>query len=104
MAKVHKITSYFCDMRKFLSPKFWSLGTPLGSLGPGSQADLDQRACRPQILFIWGPCKALVLVALLGQAKILKTAGAWCDLKSSHGETIFSVQRYTDDFDQSFTA
>ena len=78
MAKVHKITSYFCDMRKFLSPKFWSLVTPLGSLGPGSQADLDQRACRPQILFIWGPCKALVLVALLGQAKILKTAGAWC--------------------------
>ena len=43
-----------------------------------SQADLDQRACRPQILFIWGPCNALVLVALLGQAKILKTAGAWC--------------------------
>ena len=71
-------------MRKFLSPKFWSLGTPLGSLGPGSQADLHQRACQSQILFIWGPCKAPVLVALLGQAKNPKTAwleqGVTCDL------------------------
>ena len=66
-------------MRKILSQKFWSLGTPLGSLGPGSQADLHQRACQSQILFIWGPCKAPVLVALLGQAENPKTAGAWCE-------------------------
>ena len=76
--KMDKIWSLENGMRKILSQKFWSLGTPLGSLRPGCQVDLDQRACRPQILFIWGPCKALVLVALLGQAKILKTAGAWC--------------------------
>ena len=29
-------------MRKFLNPKFWSLGTHLGYLGPLSQKKLDR--------------------------------------------------------------
>ena len=64
-------------MRKFLSEKFWSLGTPLGSLGPGSQGDVRPRACKCQIQVIWGPCEPSVLVALQGQAENPKTAGAW---------------------------
>ena len=31
---MHKITTFEDDMRKFLSQKFWSHGTPLESLGP----------------------------------------------------------------------
>ena len=65
-------------MRKILRQKFWSLGTPLGSLGPGSQGDVRPRACKCQIQVIWGPCEPSVLVALQGQAENPKTAGAWC--------------------------
>ena len=65
-------------MRKILRQKFWSLGTPLGSLGPGSQGDVRPRACKCQIQVIWGPCEPPVLVALQGQAENPKTAGAWC--------------------------
>ena len=36
-------------MRKILRQKFWSLGTTLGSLGPGSQGDVHPRACKCQI-------------------------------------------------------
>ena len=39
IAKMHKITSFEDDMRKFLRQKFWSHGTPLGYLGPVSQED-----------------------------------------------------------------
>ena len=39
-AKIHKITTFEDDMRKFLRQKFWSHGTPLGSLGPLSQGDV----------------------------------------------------------------
>ena len=66
-------------MRKILCQKFWSLGTTLGSLGPGSQGDVRPRACKCQIQVIWGPCEPSVLVALQGQAENPKTAGAWCD-------------------------
>ena len=66
-------------MRKILRQKFWSLGTPLGSLGPGSQGDVRPRACKCQIQVIWGPCEPSVLVALQGQAENPKTAGAWCE-------------------------
>ena len=67
-------------MRKILRQKFWSLGTPLGSLGSGSQGDVRPRACKCQIQVIWGPCDPSVLVALQGQAENPKTAGAWCDM------------------------
>ena len=50
MAKVHKITSYFYDKRKILNQKFWSHGTPLGSMGPGSQQDPDEIFSQNQIL------------------------------------------------------
>ena len=43
--KMHKITSDFYDMRKILTKKFWSQGTSLGYLGPGSQEALDIGAC-----------------------------------------------------------
>ena len=65
-------------MRKILRQKFWSLGTTLGSLGPGSQGDVRPRACKCQIQVIWGPCEPSVSVALQGQAENPKTAGAWC--------------------------
>ena len=59
-------------MRKFLSQKFWSHGTPLGSLGPLSFEALGPGASQCQILFILGPYECLDLVALQVQAKILK--------------------------------
>ena len=77
--KTHKITSYFYHMRKFLNKKFWSQGTPLGSLGSLSQGDAILGACRFQILFIWGPYEPPVLVAFHAQAKNPKSAGAWCE-------------------------
>ena len=52
MAKVHKIASYFYDKRKILNQKFWSHGTPLGSLGPLSQQDTILGAGQLQILQI----------------------------------------------------
>ena len=63
-----------------MTKKFWSLGTPLGYLGSGSQLDLGLGACRFQILVIWGLNESPVLVALQGQAKNPKAVGAWCGL------------------------
>ena len=50
-------------MRKILHQKFWSHGTPLGSLGPLSQQDTILGAGQLQILVIWGPCEPTVVVA-----------------------------------------
>ena len=76
---MYKITSNFNHMRKFLTKKFWSHGTPLGYLGAGFREALHPGACRFQILVIWGLNDYTVLVACQGQAKNLKTAGARCD-------------------------
>ena len=65
-------------MRKFLSKKFWSHGTPLGSLGPLSQQDTILGAGQLQILVIWGPCEPPVVAALKTQAENPKTAGQQC--------------------------
>ena len=40
---------------KNLRPKFWSLGTKLGYLGPGSQKALDEIFSLRQILLYMGP-------------------------------------------------
>ena len=69
MAKVHKITSYFYDKRKILNQKFWSHGTPLGSMGPGSQQDPDEIFSQSQILVIWGLYNCPDIVACREQAK-----------------------------------
>ena len=69
-------------MRKFLTKKFWSHGTPLGYLGAGSQADLSLGPCRFQILIIWGPYDFPVLVALQAQAENLKPIRSRCENKS----------------------
>ena len=66
---MHKITSFEDDMRKFLSQKFWSHGTLLGSMGPGSQQDADERFSKSQILVKWGPYNCSVIVACREQAK-----------------------------------
>ena len=79
--KTHKITSYFYHMRKILTKKFWSQGTPLGSLGPLSQADVNLGFSRFQFLVIWGLNKHPMIVTYQGQAKSLKTAGGWCELE-----------------------
>ena len=67
--KTHKITSFEDDMRKFLSQKFWSHGTSLGSLGPLSQGDVHPGFSRPQFLVIWGPYNYPGIVACLVQAE-----------------------------------
>ena len=69
-------------MTKFLRPKIWSHGTPLGSLGSLSQEALILGAVQLQILVIWGQYEPPVVVALETQAEILKTAGAWCAIFS----------------------
>ena len=56
-------------MRKFLSQKFWSHGTSLGSLGPLSQGDVHPGFSRPQFLVIWGPYNYPGIVACLEQAE-----------------------------------
>ena len=66
-------------MRKILDQKFWSHGTPLGSLGPLSFQAMGPGACQCQILVIWGPCEPPMLVAPQAQAENLKTAGSRCD-------------------------
>ena len=88
---MHKITSYFYDMRKILTKKFWSLGTPLGSSGSGSQADLHLGFSNFQILVIWGLYDPPVPLALETQAKNPKTAGAWCDITNTK---MFLLQKY----------
>ena len=60
-------------MRKNLTKNFWSLGTNLGYLGPGSQADLDGIFSKPQIFVIWDPIRLSELVACLGTTKTVKT-------------------------------
>ena len=85
--KMHKITSYFYGLRKFLTKNFWSQGTPLGYLGAGSRPDVGHGSCRFQILVIWGPNEASVLVACPGQAKSPKTAGAWCGINNQGRES-----------------
>ena len=84
---MHKVTYDFYEMRKILTKKFWSQGTSLGYLGPGSQQDVIVGACQFQILVIWGPYEASVLVACPDQAKNLKTAGAWCVLIHTRQQT-----------------
>ena len=74
---MHKITSYFYDMRKILTKIFWSQGTSQGSSGPGSQADVGLGACRFQILVIWALNEPPALTACETHAKNPKTAGAW---------------------------
>ena len=77
--KTHRITSDFYHMRKFLTKKFRSQGTPLGPLGSLSWQDMHLGACRFQFLVIWGLNKHPMTVACQGQAKNPKTAGAWCE-------------------------
>ena len=79
---MHKIRSFQDDMRQFLRPKIWSQGTPLGSLGPGSQGALGLGPCRFQILVIWGPNDPPVLVVFHVQAKNLNTVRSWCDIQT----------------------
>ena len=66
-------------MRKILDQKFWSHGTPLGSLGPLSQQDTILGAGQLQILVMWGPCEPPVVAALKTQAENPKTAEQQCD-------------------------
>ena len=76
-------------MRKFLRPKFWSLGTHLGSLGPGSRADLGLGPCRLQFLVIWGPYECPALTACQGTAENPKLIGAWCGYGVARGSFLF---------------
>ena len=58
-----------------MDQKFWSHGTPLGSLGPLSQQDTILGAGQLQILVIWGPYRHPTVVAFETQAENPKTAG-----------------------------
>ena len=59
-------------MRKILNNKFWSHGTPLGSLGPLSQKAPDKIFSNYQILVIWGPYGPNMPLAYETHAKNLK--------------------------------
>ena len=67
-------------MRKILDQKFWSHGTPLGSLGPLSQQDTILGAGQLQILVILGPCEPIIVVAPETHVENPKTAGLQCGL------------------------
>ena len=77
-AKMHKIASFEDDMRKILRPKIWSQGTPLGSMGPLSLKDPDQRFPKHYFLLIWDTFYFPKLVALSTMAEKLKAIAAWC--------------------------
>ena len=87
-------------MRKILGRKFWSLGTPLGSLGPLSQGDVIVGPYGLQILVIWGPYEPPVLVACQATAENPKSVGSWCDttkiLQAGHKrrESIESISQW----------
>ena len=59
-------------MRKTLNPRFWSHGTPLGSLGPLSQQDPDKIFSNYQILVIGGPYGPNIPLAYETHAENLK--------------------------------
>ena len=67
-------------MRKFLSPKFWSHGTPLGYLGPGSRKDVTPEFFRNHFLVKWGPYDPPILVRPQEKAKNPKTAPSGSDI------------------------
>ena len=75
---MHKTTLLEDGMRKFLGPKFWSLGSNLGYLGPVSQQDIIIGFSQLQFLVILDPYDCSVLVALQTHAKNPKRAAAWC--------------------------
>ena len=72
MKKSHKITFYFHIKRKILRPKIWSLGTYLGSLGPGSQEALDEIFSFSQILLYFDPNNIPGVVACREKAETPK--------------------------------
>ena len=76
-------------MIKILDQKFWSHGTPLGSLGPLSQQDTILGAGQLQILVVWGPCEPPVVAALKTQAENPKAAGQQCEISANW---LWSVQ------------
>ena len=75
---MHKITSDFYDMRKILTKFFWSHGTPLGYLGPGSQQDVGLGACQMWFRVPWGPYEDPIIVVSHEIQKSPKTSGARC--------------------------
>ena len=78
-------------MRKFLDQKFWSHGTPLGSLGPLTQQDTILGAGQLQILVIWGPCEPIIVVAPETHAENPKSAGLQCALDIDLGLMLESL-------------
>ena len=76
---MHKISLLEDAKRKFLRPKFWSLGTPLGYMGPVSQRAIEIGFCQLQFLVIQVPYDYPVLVAPQGQAKNPKPTRSQCD-------------------------
>ena len=68
-------------MRKKLSPKFWSQGTYLGSIGQGSWDPVNEIFSKHFFLFIWGLLSYFLIGAVLVGAKILDRLPYWCVLK-----------------------
>ena len=85
--KTHKITSYENNQSKIWYPKFWSLGTTLGYMGPLSLQDVILGPCRLQFLVIWDPCEASVQVALGAKAKNPNSARSRCAIGSGFWQT-----------------
>ena len=81
-------------MRKFLRQKFWSLGTNLGSQGPGSQGDLGLGFNRLQFLVIYGPYECPELMACQGTAESLNEIAAWCDIGRTRRYSILKKEGY----------
>ena len=71
------MTSCLHVKRKFLTPKFWSLGTYLGYLGPLSQKVQGEIFSKPQFWFILTPNNFPALVASFVFEKNLKTLPTW---------------------------
>ena len=76
--KMHETWSDLYVETKILRKNFWSHGTPLGSLGSGSWADLHLGFCGLQILVVGGLYNYPELVACETQAENPKPVQARC--------------------------
>ena len=91
---MHKIRSYEDDMRNFLSQKLWSLGTPLGSLGPGSQKGLPGIFSNVVFLHHWDPDEVPEKVSNPLLSKKLVALRKRCGPKTSKvGRSMFEFEK-----------
>ena len=76
-----------------MTQKFWSQGSHLGYLGPGSQKGLHEMFSKPYFLLILDPKNSQTLVLPLVLEKSLKTIRTWCGYKLKIVKNLFHSKK-----------